>query len=372
MRGAVFALRLRRLPAMLWVVLSLGLAALSLAPKAHAGPGMLVGIDDDSPRWMSVAGAVGPLYREAGARAVRVTLQWQPGQTQPSALNRVELDRAVVATWGFRLVLAVDGPAGQPPDDPTSRAQYCSFVAGIVRRYGAIGDVVIWTEPNSSQFWQPQAGAPAAYEALLASCWDAVHAYRQNANVIMATAPHKNPAAWYAGIGAAYKASGRQQRIFDTVGHNAYPETSGESPFAKHANGSIDEGDYDKLLSVLHSAFAGTGQPEPGQQGVSIWYMEDGFQSQIKQARRLYSGTETDRYAVTEDKQAQLIGDAIKLAYCQPFVGAFFNFELRDETSLSGWQSGLIRADWTAKPAFYSFRDAAVAVAHRTIACPSV
>lgn len=348
------------------------LIALGVAPQALAGPGLIVGIDDDSPRWMDLAGAVGPLYRESGARAVRVTLQWQPGQTQPSVANRVELDRMVIATWGFRLVLAVDGPADRPPADATSRSQYCSYVSAIARRYSQIGDIVIWTEPNSSVFWRPQAGAAAAYEALLASCWDAVHLYRPHANLIMAAAPHKAPAAWYAGIGAAYRASGRQQRIFDTVGHNAYPDTSGESPYAKHTNGSIDQGDYDKLLSVLDGAFGGTGQPTPGQRGVQIWYMEDGFQSQITRARRLYSGTENDRYAVSEEKQAQLLGDAIRLAYCQPFVGAFFNFELRDELNLSGWQSGLIRADWTAKPAFYAFRDAAVAVAHKSVACASL
>jgi hypothetical protein len=348
------------------------LVALGVVPSAFAGPGLIVGIDDDSPRWMNLAGSVGPLYREAGARAVRVTLQWQPGQTQPSAVNKTELDRMVVATWGFRLVLVVDGPHNQPPADPTSRAQYCSFVSGILRRYAPINDVVIWTEPNSNVFWRPQAGAPAAYEALLASCYDAIHLYRPRANVIMAAAPHQDPAAWYTGIAAAYRASGRQQRIFDTVGHNAYPETSGESPFATHTNGSIDEGDYDKLVSVLNGAFGGTGQPPPGQGGVSIWYMEDGFQSQITHSRRLYSGSETDRYAVSEDKQAQLLGDAIRLAYCQPFVGAFFNFELRDETNLGGWQSGLIRADWSAKPAFYSFRDAAVEVAHKTVACTAL
>jgi hypothetical protein len=171
-------------------------------------------------------------------------------------------------------------------------------------------------------------------------------------------------------MGDAYRSSGRMRRLFDTVGHNAYPETSGESPLARHTNDSIDQGDYDRLLSVLHKAFDGTAQPVPGDQGVTIWYMEDGFQSKVVQARRLYSGDETDRYAVSEDKQAELLGAAIRLAYCQAFVGAFFNFQLRDETQLSGWQSGLLRADWSAKPAFYAFRDAAVDVAKNRVDCP--
>jgi hypothetical protein len=330
---------------------------------------MLVGLDDDSPRWMRYAGTVGPYYRELGARAIRVTMQWQPGQVDLSSTNRVELDRTLVATYGFRPVLAVDGPAGQPPGDEPSRSQYCTFVSNILRRYPAIDDVVIWTEPNSSVFWRPQTGAAAAYEGLLASCWDAAHAVRPDANVIAASAPHQDPSAWYVAMGDAYRASGRMRRFFDTVGHNAYPESSGESPLSRHTNDSIDQGDYDRLLSVLHKAFDGTAQPVPGDQGVTIWYMEDGFQSKVVQARRLYTGDETDRYAVSEDKQAELVGAAIRLAYCQPFVGAFFNFQLRDETQLTGWQSGLLRADWSAKPAFYAFRDAAVDVVKNRISC---
>jgi hypothetical protein len=97
--------------------------------------------------------------------------------------------------------------------------------------------------------------------------------------------------------------------------------------------------------------------------------MEDGFQSRITTGRQLYTGAETDRYAVTEDKPAQQVGAAIRLAYCQPLVGAWFNFELKDETQLSGWQSGLVRADWSAKPSFYAFRDALVEVVQHRVSC---
>ncbi len=345
-------------------------AALALAPHALAGPNLLLGVDDDTTRWMTQPAKLTPIYRELGARTVRVTVQWQPGASQLSNTDRVQLDRVGISTWGFRLVLVVDGPPDQPPADAAGRSQYCGFVADILRRYVFVNDVVVWTEPNSATFWRPQAGAPAAYEALLAQCWDAAHTVRPGVNLIAASAPHQNPAAWYAGIGDAYRASGRAQPILDTVGHNAYPETSGESPFARHTGTSIDEGDYDRLMAVLTSAFGGTGQPLPGQHGVSIWYMEDGFQTKVvPSARRLYSGVETDRYAISEAKQADQITAAIKLAYCQPYVGAFFNFELQDETSLAGWQSGLIRADWTAKPAFYAYRDALIAVVRHRIVC---
>jgi hypothetical protein len=235
--------------------------------------------------------------------------------------------------------------------------------------YPAFYDVVIWTEPNSSQFWQPQDGAPAAYEALLARCWDALHAIRANVNVIAASAPHQDPAAWFKGLGAALRSSGRTQPIFDTVGHNAYPANSAESPAARHAKGQIDEGDYDRLVRALRTAFVHTAQPAPGRNGVTIWYMEDGFQTQVDGTRRAYSGFETDRHAVSEEDQATQLAAAVREAACQPLVGAFFNFELRDETSLGGWQSGVLRADWSIKPAYTAFRAAIADVRAGRVTC---
>ena len=53
-----------------------------------------------------------------------------------------------------------------------------------------VNDIEIWIEPNKTQFWAPQfdpdesATAPAEYEALLARCWDVLHAVRSTVNII--------------------------------------------------------------------------------------------------------------------------------------------------------------------------------------------
>jgi len=232
-----------------------------------------------------------------------------------------------------------------------------------------VNDVVVWTEPNSGRFWRPQQGAPAAYEALLARCWDVLHALRPTVNVIAASAPHSKPAAWYRGLGAALRASGRMLPILDTVGHNAYPARSDERPDAVHRNGSLDEGDYAGLMQALHAAFDGTSQPVPGERGVTIWYMEDGFQTAVDPGRAdEYRGVETDRHLST-DQGAQLAA-AVREAYCQPAVGAFFNFQLADERDLGGWQSGVLWADGTPKPSYAQFRQAVWDVDLGAVACP--
>jgi hypothetical protein len=348
-------------------VLAAALIAVALLPRAAgAQPGLLLGVDDDSLKWYAHTSSLLTIYRALDLDAVRVTLTWTPGESFPSGTDRTELQRAANAGRSIRVVLAVTGPATQPPLDDSDRASYCGFVANVLERYPWIHDVAIWTEPNSKKFWQPQRGAPAAYEALLATCWDTLHAAAPGVNVIATSAPHAKPGDWYRGLGKAYRASARALPIFDTIGHNAYPETSAEPPSATHKRRSIDEGDLERLLKVLDAAFAGTGQPLPGERGVTVWYLEDGFQSQ-----ELYAGTETDKEPVSESEQAAQLTAAIELAYCQPAVGAFFNFELRDDADLGGWQSGLVRADWSAKPAFAAFVQVARSVHAGTISCPS-
>ena len=118
---------------------------------------------------------------------------------------------------GQRVVLAVYGGPAQTPLTAAHQAQFCGFVAHVLKRIPAIDDVVIWNEVNNPTFWQ---AGPAAYEALLARCWDRLHALRPSVNVIDSTAPHQDPGTFLTRMGDAYRASGRRRPILDTFGHN--------------------------------------------------------------------------------------------------------------------------------------------------------
>src|SRR5438105_3217144 len=119
--------------------------ALAWAPHAHAGTNLLVGVDDDSAKWISNPMVLLPVYRDVGIKAVRVTIQWSPGKSSLTKTDRVMLDRVVMATWGIRLVLAVDGAPDSPPADPQSRSDYANFVSAILRRYPTVNDVLVRT-----------------------------------------------------------------------------------------------------------------------------------------------------------------------------------------------------------------------------------
>ena len=101
-------------------------ASVSLLPHAAgAAPGLLLGVDDDSLKWYGHTSSLLSIYRTLGLGAVRVTLDWTPGESFPSGTARTELQRAAGAGRSIRVVLAVTGPTQQPPLDEASRADYC-------------------------------------------------------------------------------------------------------------------------------------------------------------------------------------------------------------------------------------------------------
>jgi hypothetical protein len=374
---------------------AVGVGALALAVQvgcAAAQPGLLVGVTDDSLRWANDAHAEQAALQRLGAGAVRFTEKWSPGQTRISAAAAASLAKGLANARGLRVVLSVYGSAAAAPQTDAERGQYCSYVRSIAQRFPQVRDVVIWNEVNSSRFWAPQYDAahepvaPAQYEALLAACYGRLQTARPGMNVIATLAPRGNddpqakgvvgimPGAYVRAMGTAYRASGRPVKIFDTFALNAYGLNDAEKPWRVHAHAAnMSQGDYPRLIAALSDAFAGTGQPLPGAGGVSVWYLEDGFQTRVPASKRAaYSGRENDRYALSVKQQAAQLSAAIQLAYCQPGVGAFFNFQLADETGLGGWQSGLLWADGTAKASFAPVASAIARVGAGKVDCTRV
>jgi hypothetical protein len=367
------------------------------ASTAHGG-NFFVGIDDDAVKWGDGPVAA-PLLRSLGVQAVRISLPWHPGQTTLSPDDQDAVSRTILGT-GLRVVVSVYGTAADTPHTEEARNQYCDYVIDLLTRDPAVSDVVIWNDPNDGSFWSPQynpdgsSAAPAEYEALLATCWTKAHVLRP-VNIIAASASKgavltdaHDTVTWYRKLGEAYRASGRHDPIFDTVGHVPHVGSSSERPWVKHPKGPIvGEGDYGKLTAALTAAFRGTGQPIPGIGGVTVWYLGQGFQTTIDPSKaRSYSGTETDRSLVVPwsdaaakdtrkgaapDQSTQL-ADAIRIAACQPAVGAFFNFHLADEPNLAGWQSGLAWADWTPKPSLGTFKKVVADVNRGAVRCSAI
>jgi hypothetical protein len=400
-------------------VVAIAPGRLALAPAAAlAGQGLLVGVDDDGIEWTDNTSAAVKAETSLGFGAVRLTIPWRPGWIDARG-SYLALQRAQqAARMGQHVILDIYGPASSPPITPAQQDSYCQYAVNALSRAPNVRDIVIWNEANSATFWRPQAGAAAAYESLLADCYDQLHTYRPTVNVISSTSPHENPGAFIAQLGQTYRDSGRNAPIFDTFGHNVYPEYSGESVFAQHpaASLSIDEGDYPRLMQILNAAFLGTAQPVPGLGSVptggnlspsvlaslapprgrrtttttptvipggpvTIWYLEDGFETIVPAAKRAaYHGRETNTRGVPAlvktagdgPDQSSQFRDALELAYCQPAVGGFFNFELTDDPARAGWQSGIYWADGTLKPSAEYISGAIAYVAANAVNCASL
>ncbi len=377
-------------------------AAFHATTASAAAPSFFVGTDEDALLWGD-SQQTASIARTLGLRSIRITLPWRPGQKQLAPAYQRAIAKLLLDTWGVRVVVSVYGRPEDAPRTGDARSQYCSYVADLLRSNPEIDDVAIWNDPNDGKFWMPQFGpngvstSPADYEALLAECWDQAHAVRKSANVI-AVAVSKStsipgaftlawhpPAIWFGKLSAAYKASRRTQPIFDTLGYIPHPTDSTERPWTKHPGSSaISLGDYDTLMTTLTNAFRGTGQPLPSQASPTIWYLTQGYQTAPDPARAgSFTGSETDPSPLPSwspaeasdtgtgpglDQPVQL-ADAIKVAYCQPSVGAYFNFHLYDERDLAGWQSGVLWPDGTPKAAYQALRRSAGEVNDRSINC---
>ena len=348
-------------------MLSLTLLAVALvaAGSARAEPGLMVGVHDDQIKWRSQPRRILASVESLGLDAMRVTLAWRPGRRNLTVRHHHELRRILAAQRrGVRVVLGVYGRAGDAPTTPWAREDYCRFVRNILVRYSEIRDVVIWNEANSDTFWRPRESAADGYAALLARCWDLLHASVAGANVVTSTAASHDPVGFLTAVAASYRASGRPRPLLDTVGHNPYPFYPGEPPSATHEV-YVGQGDHGRLVGALDLMFAGTAQPP-----TPIWYLEDGFQSAVTRPREaLYAGQESVTGVVSAADQAAQLATALRLAYCQPRVEAFFNFLLADEPSLGRWQSGLLWANGRRKPAFAAYRTAIAEVRAGTVAC---
>ena len=71
----------------------------------------------------------------------------------------------------------------------------------------------------------------------------------------------------------------------------------------------------------------------------------------------------------TAPDQATQLRYALGLAYCQPYVEAIFNFLIRDDSNLLGYQSGVLWADWRPKDSYGPLATVVAQLNARTLSC---
>jgi hypothetical protein len=325
--------------ATLVAVLSCCLAGI-VAPSASAAPGVQFGIQDDA--WL--AHGSGTLeerldrLEELGVEIVRFNLRWDQIEPTRGAQNWEQSD-AVLEGLRDRGIPAVVGLVGSPrwanggrPHNyaPGSRT-FAAFARTAATRYRWVTKWLIWNEPNQVRWLRPT--SPSVYVRLLLNpAYAAIHAANPRAKVAGGvTAPRGasggvSPVAWIRGM---RKARAR----LDAYAHHPYPSTPSETPFAggcAHCT-TITMATLERLLREVGRAFG----PK------RIWLTEYAYQ--------------TGRYGVSQQRQAELIGQSGLRAHRAPRVDMLIHYLLKDEPQSSRFQSGLYNVAGRPKLAALAF-----------------
>jgi hypothetical protein len=357
----------RRLAAL---IAAIGITA-ALASTAAAGERMWMGFHDD------------PVLRYEGDRQNQLTLTAQPNgatmirtlvvwaniaPTRPStasdpfdpAYRWDDLDEIVrnAQTRGQEVLMTIWGTPGwangnkKPQFVPTNMADFTAFTRALAARYSGnnsgypyVGFYGIWNESNLGSFLQPQFNAsgkivsPANYARLAAAGIAGLKAGNPKALVAIGETSSNGrdkkragltdtvaPATFAKGVAAANK-----RLKFDAWAQHPYPFPVSSPPTQKARYPNVTLTSLPRFGKDLDTWF--------GRRNIPIWVTEYGHETKPGEPK-----------GVSEAQQAAYVQRAIAIARANPRVPVFIWFVFQDSQG-SLWQSGLYRANGTAKPA---------------------
>jgi len=339
-------------------------------------PSISYGVADDSGKYADDGGAwFNSMLKGANLTEERWTLSWDP--QHPTVIDELPflLRAAPLAQQdGIHVVLALYGRPGSA-HNPKLFCGWSAMVAATVAQWG-IDDFIIWNEPNTALYWSPQnSSTPAAYEALLAQCYDKIHRVNPAAQVVgFGLSPRSNgpsqtaPIPFIEAVGAAYRASKRTKPIMDQMSIHPYPNPN--SPTDSPSIGYANPNDYgipnlDRVKQAVWDAFHGTAQ-RTTLNGLTFRIDELGWQDSTIAYPQYYDRENVA--VVSEQTQATYIAQTVERYFaCDPTVTDVEWFLLVDEPTRDGrdhtgkhigggWQSGLLTTGGpgisTPKPAY--------------------
>ncbi len=301
--------------------------------------------------------------RAAGASLVRVDVGWSnlapsgPGRYDGRYLARIDSVVAAANRRGMTVLFmlwttpcwASSAPAslrqgcvgrwwerGVQKYPPRQAGQFAAALGFLAHRYrGRQVAWEVWNEPNSPDFFVA-ADPAASYAALLRAAYPAAKRGDPRTTVVGGALTHSDVAFTEALYAHGVKG------YFDAF--SVHPYSDDRSPEDDHSPLALrlTEG-----VSAIHATMARHGDPKP------IWLTELGWSTATTRGARPWQN------GVDEATQARYLEQAYDQVSRLPYVEATVWFNLID-TSHSSSDSvgnfGLLRHDWSAKPAYDAFQ----------------
>jgi hypothetical protein len=293
----------------------------------------------------------------AGARWLRVDVYWSSVQgAGPDSYDWSGPDRLIKAASARGIkVLAFIGfappwarPAGSDQYHAPDAGKYATFAAKTAAHYAPMGvhAYEVWNEPNIG-FWQPKPD-PVAYTNLLKAAYPAIKSQDPASTVLIGglspadSSEGKIPPVDF--LKAIYANGGKG--YFDAVGHHPYcwPATPGDQE-TWSAWYQMNQG-----AESLRSVMVANGDGDK-----KIWGTEFGAPTNGP------SGS-----FVSEAEQAKAISTGYAKWQTYDWAGPLFAYQARDRGTATDTREnffGLLRRDFSEKPAYAAYKAAAAAVA---------
>lgn len=226
------------------------------------------------------------------------------------------------------------GVQDYPPADPFDYARAAKF---LTQRYGTrLAALEVWNEPNLSyEFLGPR--KVARYAALVRATYPLAKQGDRRVPVIVGSTAYADAAflrrLYAAGIAGAHD------------GISIHPYTDGRGPASEAAPAHLEFGPG---IRSVRAAQRTAGQLKP------LWLTEYGFSA--------------CSWCGSLAEQARLIGETTRAIPQFAYVRGATLYQLRDtSTAPDSWESnfGLLREDFTRRPAYAAFRSAVAAVRER-------
>jgi hypothetical protein len=335
------------------------------AAKNGWGYGFQVQLWDYDP--VSTSNVVGDVT-QAGFNWITEQIEWDAVEVAQGDYNWSELDSIVNAanSAGLNLMLSFEHApvfyrtptSGLMPGDPTT---FGAFMGAVASRYaGQVQAYELWNEENLDR----EAGTgnvdPTTYLPLLESGYSAVKAADPNALVLLgAPSPTTSNVPGSIIDDLTYLQNlyainnGEVTGYFDVLsahpsGFSNPPDCTPDTPFCSLSGAWNTDDSFFAFTRVSEYRDI---MVQNGDSNKQIWFTEFGYCSNPTPP----PGYEYCKY-VTEDQQAQFLQEAFTMARNTSYVGAMFQFNLNFQLSVpqsdEKWGFGIIRSDYSARPAF--------------------